>query len=144
MFLGRRILIVLWVGSLWTIGLMVVPLLFASIDDRALAGRLAGELFTVESYLGLACGAALLAFSAAEGRWPGFSGWIVLAMVGLIALGEFGLQPEMATLKQQGLAESPAFDRLHGIASVLYLGNCLLGLTLVLFERGPVQTVRGE
>lgn len=128
---GRRILIVLWVGSLWTIGLMVAPLLFASIDDRALAGRLAGELFRVESYLGLACGAALLAFSAAQGRWPRFSGWIVVAMMAIVALGEFGLQPAMALLKQQGLAASSAFDRLHGIASALYLGNCLLGLALV-------------
>ena len=50
----ERILLTLWVGSLWVVGFVVAPLLFAELHDRALAGSTAGTLFTVTSYIGLA------------------------------------------------------------------------------------------
>ncbi|MGB5473694.1 MAG: DUF4149 domain-containing protein, partial [Gammaproteobacteria bacterium] len=52
----ERVLLTLWVGSLWVTGFMVAPVLFARLDDRALAGTLAGELFGLVAWLGLACG----------------------------------------------------------------------------------------
>ena len=60
---AERILLTLWVGALWVAGFIVAPLLFAELDDRALAGSLAGSLFTITSYLGLVCGGVLLLFN---------------------------------------------------------------------------------
>ena len=47
--------ITLWVGGLWAIGYIVAPSLFAHLDDRALAGMLAGKMFTLMAYIGLGC-----------------------------------------------------------------------------------------
>ncbi len=60
--------------------------------------------------------------------------WVLLAMLVIILIGQFVLQPMMAELKATGLTElnRSEFGRLHGIASVLFLINSLLGLSLVI------------
>lgn len=136
--IGERILLTLWVGALWAVGYLAVPTLFALLDDRMLAGMLAGRMFTLVSYLGmLCCGLLLLGSVFRQGRSVirSVRTWLLLVMVLLVMVGEFGLQPLMAQLKTQGLAEGSTqavqFARLHGIASVLYLINSLCGLLLV-------------
>ena len=57
---GQRILLTLWVGGLWATGYLVAPLLFHMLDDRRLAGEIAGRMFSAMNYLGLACGMLLL------------------------------------------------------------------------------------
>jgi hypothetical protein len=39
-----------WVGSLWAIGYLAVPILFHAQPDRQLAGMLAGQMFTASGY----------------------------------------------------------------------------------------------
>ncbi|HEY9151095.1 MAG TPA: DUF4149 domain-containing protein, partial [Gammaproteobacteria bacterium] len=53
---GERILLTLWVGGLWAIGFIAAPILFAVLEDRTLAGTLAGEMFRALAWLGLVCG----------------------------------------------------------------------------------------
>lgn len=136
--IGERLLLTLWVGALWAIGYLAVPTLFALLDDRILAGMLAGRMFTLVSYLGLVCGMLLLLGTVVRqgrGVLRSVRGWLLLVMLLLVAVGEFGLQPLMAQLKAQGLAEGSAqaaqFARLHGLASVLYLINSVCGLLLI-------------
>ena len=135
---GERILLTLWVGGQWAIGYMVAPALFARLDDRALAGSLAGEMFTIIAYVGLACGALLLLFnqlrnSAQRLNWRAV---VLLLMLLLVAVGQFFLAPMIADLRGQGLADSAAFGQLHGLASVNYLAVSLLGLSLLV---GPPE-----
>ena len=63
--------------------------------------------------------------------------WLLIIMLIFVAVGEFILQPMMETLKIQGLIEGSdakkQFGMLHGIASILYLAESLLGLSLVAF-----------
>ena len=130
-----------WVGSLWAIGLMAAPTLFHYLPDRMLAGSIAGRLFTYVALIGLACAGYLLLF-----RLVRFGGhvfrqaffWIVLAMLILTLAGQFGVQPILASLKQEALPhevmESVFRDRFatwHGVASVIYLIECALGVILV-------------
>lgn len=136
--IGERLLLTLWVGALWAIGYLAVPTLFALLDDRILAGMLAGRMFTLVSFLGLFCGGVLLLGSIlrqGQSALRTMRVWLLVAMLLLAAVGEFGLQPMMAQLKAQGLADGSAqaaqFARLHGVASVLYLINSLCGLLLV-------------
>jgi len=127
----ERILLTLWVGSLWVSGFMVAPLLFASLDDRALAGSIAGELFTLTAWLGLGCGSALLVLGRA---CAGRTGWrlrVMVIMLLLVASGQFLLAPMIAGLRAAGLSGSPRFGLLHGIASLLFLVTAALGLGLV-------------
>lgn len=134
---GERILITLWVGALWAIGYLAVPTLFATLQDRMLAGMLAGKMFTAVSYIGLVCGVLLLL-----GEWSRRAiqvlrsprAWLLVGMLLLVAVGQFWLQPMMEALKTQPLVDGTprmaAFMRLHGIAAILYLCNSVGGLLL--------------
>jgi hypothetical protein len=68
-------------------------------------------------------------------------------MVLVIVIGEFVLQPMMAQLKETGLIKgsdaASQFGRLHGVASLLFLLNSLLGLALVVFGLEK-QTKQGD
>ena len=135
------IALTLWVGGMWAIGCIVAPLLFSALSDRALAGMVAGRLFTVIAWLGLSCAVYMLLFrlvrfGAACLKQGLF--WLVLVMLALVVAGEFGVQPILSGLKVQALPkevmESVFRDRFstwHGIASVLYLIECALGAALV-------------
>ena len=132
----ERILLTLWVGSLWVTGFMVAPLLFTLLDDRSLAGTLAGELFRITSFTGLACGGLLLALNAANYRALNWRGLLLAGMLLLIVVGQFVLTPMIAGLREQGLSGSPRFGQLHGLASVLYVITSVCGLLLVAARPG--------
>jgi len=133
---SERTLLTLWVGSLWAIGYIVTPTLFGLLDDRQMAGRIAGQLFHIISYIGLGCGVLLLlsVFKRLGLHWRV---WVLLSMLLLIICMEFVLQPMMEQLKVQGLVEESAekakFRMLHGVSAILYMLNALMGLSLVLF-----------
>lgn len=136
---GERVLLTLWVGGLWAIGYIAAPTLFSVLDDKSLAGNLAGQMFHIISYIGLLCG-TLLAISVFQRNRLQWQFWVLLLMVVLVASSEFILQPMMAELKAQGLLEgSPIkkqFGILHGVASTIYLIVSLCGLSLVAFGLG--------
>jgi hypothetical protein len=135
---GERFLVTLWVGALWAIGYLAVPILFSNLDDRVLAGMLAGKMFTAVSFIGLGCGTALLsiAVTASSNVLKDKRVLLLLGMLFLVLIGEFVLQPAMAGLKAQGLHEgsraAATFGMLHGIASLLYLVNSVCALVLLL------------
>ena len=138
----RVLLVTFWVGSAWTIGYVVAPLLFATLTDRAQAGTLAGLFFKAEAWISLMCGASLLAILWAERDNPTRILQIKLVIVMMLCavIGYFGLQPYMAELRaiaaQSGGIMDDAmrtrFGVLHGVASVIYLLHSLLGVGLVL------------
>ncbi len=135
------IALTLWIGGLWAIGYIVAPTLFYTLTDRALAGMLAGKLFTLIAYVGIGCAVYLLLFRLVRFGGACFKHgvfWIVLSHAGADARGEFGVQPILASLKDQalpkGVMESVFRDRFaawHGVASVLYLIQSVLGILLV-------------
>lgn len=136
--------ITLWVGGLWAIGFIAAPSLFASLKDRVLAGELAGNLFGLIAWVGMACAAYLLAYLfVRRGRRPFRSSafWLVLAMLALTLVGHFGIQPVLVQLKAEvwprSVMESALRDRFaawHGVAGGLYALQCLLGAALVLLQ----------
>ncbi|RTL52959.1 MAG: DUF4149 domain-containing protein [Rhodocyclaceae bacterium] len=141
------IAVALWVGGLFAIGYLAAPVLFSQLADRTLAGNLAGAMFTVVAWSGMVCGVYLLLyFFGRRGIRALQTGlfWIVLLMVALTVAGHFGIQPILAQLKADALPrqvmESALRDRFaawHGVSSVIYLVQSLLGLWLVLWqERG--------
>ena len=138
------IAITLWVGGLWAIGYMAAPVLFSSLGDRQLAGVIAGKLFSLIGWVGLGCAAYLLIFLLS--RWGGrflksAVFWLVLLMALLVVASQFGIQPLMAQLKADALPrevmESVLRDRFatwHGVSSILYLIQSMLGLWLVVWS----------
>lgn len=133
----EKLLLTAWVGGLWAIGYIAAPTLFSVLDDRKLAGALAGEMFHIVNWLGLICGVALLLLLLKRcGRT--WRLWFVLAMVILVANSQFVLQPMMAELKLQGIVPgsdaASRFGMLHGVASILYLLTGLLGMAVVVAD----------
>ena len=141
------IAISLWVGGMCAIGYLAAPVMFHELTDHTLAGNLAGAMFTLVAYVGLACGGYLLLYLLLRRGWRAIKlgvFWIVLSMLALTVAGHFGIQPIIAQLKADALPrqvmESALRDRFaawHGVSSGLYLLQSLLGLWLVVWqERG--------
>jgi hypothetical protein len=133
----------LWVGGMWATGYLAVPVLFHALpENRMLAGNLAGEMFGVLARAGMVCAVYLLGYVAwCSGRrlWRRGVFWIIAAMLLLTLLGHFGFQPMMAQLKVQALPLdvmrsefASHFRMLHGAASLTFLLQSLLGVTLLL------------
>lgn len=144
----ERILLTLWVGGLWVTGLVFAPLLFSAFE-RMLAGEIAGRLFSAMSWVGLACGAVLLALAVRDAGRRAWRDWrvvVLVLMLLLLLLGEFGLAARLREIRMLAVHAADLgplwaeFGRLHGLASAVYLVECLLGLLLVGF--GPRRRVQ--
>jgi hypothetical protein len=139
----RLLVAALWAGSLWAVGYLVAPTLFATLGDRVLAGAIAGSMFHAMAMLSLGCALAMvLLVWRATVDWTPQRRRTVLALTAAMALctvvSHFGLQPMMAELKAGagpgGVMESAAkgkFGMLHGISSVIYLVQSVLAGWLV-------------
>ncbi|RMD78868.1 MAG: DUF4149 domain-containing protein [Gammaproteobacteria bacterium] len=135
----------LWAGALWGVGYLAVPVLFASLEDRHLAGTLAGRMFQAVHLLGLACGAVLLlaAWRAGQRRRALALGALLAGvLVELLVLG-----PLVASAREQALAAGrplgPGFGLLHGLASLLYLALALGALLVAALPPGPKAPAKG-
>lgn len=127
-----RIVTTLWVGSQWTIGYLVAPVLFGHLADRAQAGTLAGAMFQIEAWMSLL--APLLLWRLMFPRKWGRQQAVLLAMALCTVLGYFALQPSMAALRPLIATDAQAharFGMLHGISSVCYGIQSVLGLALL-------------
>lgn len=135
------LLLVLWVGGLWTTGYVVAPVLFARLDDNQLAGMLAGNLFAMMAWIGVVAAAYLLAYRLLRDGAAAVRTFFFLAVALMLVLtvaGQFGIQPVLQDLKDQALPYAvmqsefaDRFARWHGVSSVLYLIQSVLGLLLV-------------
>ena len=139
------LLITAWVGGLWAVGYLAVPVLFYAQPDKQLAGLLAGQMFSLVAYLGMVCGMYLLIHRFSVSGRESFRHalfWTVVAMLLLSLVLQFGIQAIMADLKLQALpldvmhsAFADRFKMLHGISNVIYLIQSLLGIFLVIKTR---------
>ncbi|CBW74373.1 unnamed protein product [Mycetohabitans rhizoxinica HKI 454] len=145
-----RLLAMLWVGSLVSIGYVAAPTLFASLD-RASAGTVAASLFHTQAMIGVVAGIVLLGFAHAfvkrGDRTYRAARWVIVAMLVCVLVGYFALQPFMNELRVAAQhagtdvghsVYAARFGALHVASSALYLVQSLLGLVLV--WRLPVAT----
>jgi len=108
------------------VGFIAAPVLFGALP-RADAGRIAGRLFLIDAYLGLALGGVLLLLALRQARAEAgeerfrFSTDVLLALGALFCTvaGHFGLQPVLEAARAGSSAVS--FAALHGVASVFFV-----------------------
>ncbi len=139
------IVITFWIGALWAIGIVAYVLFKSLPDNHQLAGNLAGQLFTVVRYIGIVSAfylliQGLLDYGTSALKQAYF--WALLVMLLLVLAEHFGIQPILAQLKTEALPSdvmhsifAERFGKWHGVASVAYLVECLLGFVLVLKVR---------
>ena len=139
------ITITAWVGALWAIGYLAAPTLFYTLQDKQVAGMLAGKMFALVAYVGIASAFYLLIQRLVRFGMPALKQgyfWAALVMLLLTLAGHFGIQPMLAGLKAQAMPAdvmqsvfASRFKTWHGVASIAYLVESLLGLLLVLRAR---------
>lgn len=134
--ISEKLFLTIWVGAMWSVGYIVTPVLFQMLE-KPVAGNVAGQLFTVVSYIGIFSAVALIINVLMQN---GFNRrhwqlWTLIGMLVIVLIGQFVFQPMMEELKAAGLSGDNVakFGQLHGMASVLFLINSLAGLALVVF-----------
>ena len=134
----------LWVGSLLSAGYLVAPAIFSTMTDRQAAGMVAGSIFRLEAYLSvIVCIGLMVLSNLLVNRGLNqfrIIRWLLLAMLLCSLAATLVFIPWMNALRDNALAEgmpvmlSPSaalFGRLHGVSSVLYLLQSILGIYLV-------------
>lgn len=108
----------LWWGGLTVLGGLVVPLLFTHLPTPAMAGQMAGQLFSAQTWVSASCGLLLLVFSRAQ-RSPGLAEAghrvVGLALAGMLLalLAEFAVAPRIVARDNLRLW--------HSVGSAMYL-----------------------
>ncbi|MEQ1663305.1 MAG: DUF4149 domain-containing protein [Thiobacillus sp.] len=134
------VLLVLWIGGGWAIGI-AAAVLFSSLEDKVLAGQLAGKLFDWMAWIGMVAGSYLLLYRFTRDGAAAFKTlffWVVLLMLLLTLASHFGIKPILQSLKDQAMPlavmQSVFADRFrhwHGVSSGVYLIQSAFGLLLV-------------
>ncbi len=134
-------LLVLWIGGMWATGYLTAPVLFATLDDKQLAGNLAGRLFDWMAWIGIAAATYLLVYRVARDGGAALKTlffWLVALVLALTLAAQFGVQPILQGLKDQAMPQAvmqsvfaDRFRHWHGVSSILYLIQSALGLVLV-------------
>jgi hypothetical protein len=135
-----KLLIALWVGSLWWM-IVVANVIFDKVPTSYLAGLIAGQLFEYLSYFSLVV-LTFVMFRLFKGEgWRVVKNslfWISLFILFIVLMNLFGIKPFLEALKIQALPkevmESIFADRFslwHGISSIAYLIHSLLATFLM-------------
>lgn len=141
----ERVLLTLWVGGLWSTGFVLAPVLFSSFEPMQ-AGDIAGRLFQAMSWLGMACGSALLGLAiarAGSGVWRDWRAWVLAGMLLIAVFGEFALAARMREIKlamphgAEGGDLWTEFRHLHAVSGTLFVLESVLGLLLVVRGTRP-------
>jgi hypothetical protein len=112
-------------------------------------------MFALVGYLGMLCGCYLLIYRYRISGRECFRQtlfWVVAVMLLITLVIQFGIQPVMADLKQQALplevmhsALADRFKMLHGVSSMLYLVQSLLGILMIVrSNRSSSASIRPE
>lgn len=133
---ARLLVAAFWAGSLWVIGYVVAPTLFATLHDRVLAGTIVGSLLRTEFLLTVPCAGLLQVFLKLA---PTENDRTIKILIGAMLLCGaaiyFGFQPMMAQVKAQAGATGLAgtnFGLLHGLSQLVYVVESVLaGVLLV-------------
>jgi hypothetical protein len=107
----------LWWGSLTTLGLLVVPMLFAHLPTPAQAGGMAARLFAAQTGMSVGCGLLLLMIFGPKRTFPSvngsFNAIILVAFSMLMSLlVEFGVSPRIVARENLSLW--------HTVGSAMY------------------------
>ncbi len=138
-YTGERLLLTLWIGALWSIGYLAVPMAFANLDVT-IAGDYAGKLFYAVNIISLISACILLVsrlfifgLKTFHRYWRS---WLILAMLIMSFIFLAFIQPEMISIKlldwRADAVLSERFNTLHQFSESLYMLMSLLGLMLVL------------
>jgi hypothetical protein len=134
------IVITFWVGGLWVTGFWAY-VLFKNVPDQKLAGQVATEYFHIMSTFGLYAACFLLLLRFFKNGFQALNQvyfWTIIAMLSLVLANQYGIEPQLELVRKSALPldvmQSPyadSFKMWHGVASVVYMVQCVFGLIVV-------------
>jgi hypothetical protein len=132
-----------WVGGTLTIGIVIIPLLFKTLDEVN-AATITGQILNINAYIGIV--ALLLALielgihlklNLLQSR----KFWYALVMESVLIVNYFAIFPIIVELRtkltdvtNRIIQHSSEFSFWHSISSILFLLTCILG-ALYMLER---------
>ncbi len=150
--MGQKItalLLAVWLGTQLCSGYIVAPVLFSHLDKMT-AGAIAGQIFHIVSYLGIASMLLLLTVLKLSHHTAFFKQVrvkIALAILVLVSINEWLITPIIEALKKhqthaiddllfaslkQSQAIGSSFGIWHGVSSSIFLLVSVLGVVLAL------------
>src|SRR5215831_4591971 len=145
--------LVVWVGGIIFFAFVLAPTLFSVLPSTQMAGNVVSPALTRLHQFGLTAGLVLLACSLAYdrqrlARFNLFTATnvLVVLMLALTAISQFGVTPRMRELRAgppATQATQAEFDRLHAWSTRLEGGVLFLGLAVVVLmgRRGEKTAV---
>jgi len=128
----------LWWGSLSTVGLLVVPLLFAHLPSPAMAGGMAAQLFAAQTWVSVGCTLLLLLVSRPKGAVAQYP-WAQAAMIFIVGgmllalLSQYGVAPRIVARQDLRLW--------HSVGSVMFGLQWVCALVVLLHMRPQPQAL---
>lgn len=146
------VLLGVWLGFYLAAGYVVAPILFRHLE-RMTAGNIAGELFTLANYSGLALWAVVWVYLYRSGghilgfwsKHRRFSPYAAALVWWLLAANQWLVTPVIVALKTHAAPNwlwrltGGSFAAWHGVSSVLYL---MTGITALLLAVCHLDMVR--
>ena len=137
--MSERLLLTLWVGCLWAIGYLAVPMAFINLNNVPLAADYAGQLFFAVNVLGIGCSVVLIITKLIQYKLKVMQSWrffVLMLMFILSVIFIAYLLPETNQIRQLSWQTDPSlteqFNWLHSLSENAYLVLSLLGLALIL------------
>lgn len=130
-----------WIGGTLTIGCIIVPLLFKNLDEIT-AATLAGQIFNINAYVGMAALFFALIEVCADYKLLVFHVrrfWYVVIMEIILFVNYFAVFPiivsirsKLADVTNHVFHKSTEFSIWHSVSSILFLISCILGIMYML------------
>ncbi|MCC2972418.1 DUF4149 domain-containing protein [Massilia sp. IC2-476] len=142
---ARLLVAVLWAGTLWVLGYIAAPAVFAAVPSLV-AGDVVAVLLHRLGWVSIASAAIMLALvrfspDLDAGRRRSLN-LLVLAMLACALVMWIGLQPAMAQMREVagpgGVRASPywtQFAVMHGVSQLFHVVESILAAILVLKSR---------
>jgi hypothetical protein len=132
-----------WVGGTLTVGIVIIPLLFKTLDEITAAG-LAGQILNINAYIGIvSLVLALLdvCFQARLSLLKSRKFWYIVTMESLLIVNYFAIFPiivelrtKLADVANHVIQHTSEFSFWHSVSAIMFLIICILG-TLYIVER---------
>jgi hypothetical protein len=133
-----KIAMTFWLGGIWMIGLIVLPILFRTLD-LITASNIAGQLLNIVAYVGIVSLIIALIEVIINHRLSLFKTkrfWYIIAMGFILVVNYFAIFPtiyrlreKLSTVAHQIISlQNNTFDFWHSLSAILYIITCIIGV----------------
>lgn len=137
-----KISITLYLGGIWTIGIVVLPLLFHTLDPIT-ASELTSQILNITAYIGIIALIINLIDVIKNHKFALFKTkkfWYIIVMSSILIVNYFAIFPivynlrhKLSIIAHQVIAsQNNIFDFWHSLSAIFFIINCIIGILYLL------------